>query len=406
MQLSSKIQSASKSITLKLNEKAKALAESGKHIYNLTAGELTCKPSQGFIEAISTELVFLKSYQYSPVAGFPDLRKKLMSHTSQRRQINFSQGECEFDCVISNGSKHSIYNTLGALIDRGDEVLIMTPYWVSYPEMIRFWGGESKIIPAHPFDGFTPRLSEIPKLITPRTKAIIVNSPNNPAGVHYDKQWMEDFGKMMLDYEDVIIISDEVYSDLYYFDPKPTYFYQFYPELLRRTLIISGISKSLAATGLRIGYCIGSKELIEAVTILQSQTTSGPNALMQRALMEFDLYQIEDFLKPIKIHLRNNAQCLRTALREGNLGNSWYQPTSAFYYMIDFTATPFFASLGDIGEDDQSTFIVEKLLEEKGVALVPGSAFGVPNSARISLVPDEVPFAEAIKIMVDFLTRV
>nr|MBA2404648.1 aminotransferase class I/II-fold pyridoxal phosphate-dependent enzyme [Bdellovibrionales bacterium] len=377
MLLSSRVKGLSYSITMKLNEKALNMTDEGKVIYNLSGGQLPIKPLPEFIEKIHHQLNFLKSYQYSPVAGFPNLRKKLTKYITETRHLPAEIFENDYDCIISNGSKHSIYNALGALIDPGDEVILLAPYWVSYPEMIKFWGGTPQVVKSNVFDAFVPAVEDIRKVMTPRTKAIIVNSPNNPAGVHYSESWMKEFAAFLLEYPDLVVFSDEVYSEIYYFDPKPSYFYQFDPSLLNRTIIINAISKTLASTGLRLGYAIGPADLINAMGKIQGQTTSGPNSLLQRALMDFDLKFVETFLGPVRHHIRHNAATLREKFREANLGHCWYQSTSAFYFMIDFSRTPMFARFDS--DEDHSYAIADELLQKEGITVVPGSDFGLPN---------------------------
>ena len=404
MLLSSRVKGLSYSITMKLNEKALDMTDEGKVIYNLSGGQLPIKPLPEFIEKVHHQLNFLKSYQYSPVSGFPNVRKKLTRYISDARGLPTETFENDFDCILSNGSKQSIYNALGALVDPGDEVILLAPYWVSYPEIIKFWGGTPQVVKSNVFDAFVPAIDDIRKCMSPRTKAIIVNSPNNPAGVHYSEAWMKEFAAFLLEYPDLIVISDEVYSDINYFDPKPSYFYQLDHALLNRTIIIHAISKALASTGLRLGYAIGPAALINAMGKIQGQSTSGPNSLVQRALMDFDLKLVETFLGPVKHHIRQNAASLQEKFREANLGHCWYQSTSAFYFMIDFSRTPMFARFES--DKDHSYGIADELLNNEGITVVPGSDFGVPNSARIALVIEEVPFQEAISKIIKYLNRI
>lgn len=405
MELSSRVKGIPESVTLKLNTKAMELSESGKQIYNLTAGQLPFRPPQTFIDAIKSELDFLKSYQYSPVAGFIDLRKKIMAHIESTRGINFSSLDEPFDCVISNGAKHSISNILGALIDPGDEVIIISPYWISYPEMIKFCRGVPVIVTSSIFDVFTPPLSEIKKAISEKTKAIIINSPNNPAGIHYSDEWMQDFADLLVEHPHVNVISDEIYFEVCYYDPKPTYFYQKNPELLKRTIIVDGISKAFASTGLRIGYCIGPKNICKGIENLQGQLTSSANSLVQRAMVDYDFTSSSQFLIPVKNHLRDNANVIREKLKDAHLMKCWYQPVSAFYYMIDFSQTPAFEHYAKNRKDktDYSVQICEDILNELGVVIVPGTDFGMTNSARISLVLHKEAFSEAMDKLVQFL---
>lgn len=403
MLLSARVKGVHDSITMKLNEKALQLTEEGKVIYNLSGGQLPIKPTAEFVERIHHQLNFLKSYQYSPSAGFPALRKKLLNHFISNRKMPAEIFENDWDVILSNGSKHSLYNALGALIDPGDEVMLLAPYWVSYPEMVKFWGGVPTVVKSNVFDAFVPAIEDLRKTMTPKTKVIIVNSPNNPAGVHYSDSWMREFVDFLKDYPDLIVISDEVYSDITYFDPKPTYFYQIDKSLMQRTVVVHAISKTLASTGLRLGWVIAPSSVVSAMGRIQGQTTSGPNSLIQRALMDFDFQHIENFLTPVKNHIRQNAATLREKFREGNLGHCWYQSTSAFYFMIDFSRTPMFQRFES--DVDHAYAISDELLLNEGITVVPGSDFGIPNTARISLVIEEVPFQEAIIKIVKYLNK-
>lgn len=408
MILSSRVKAAQESVTLTVNDKINELSKSGKHIYNMTAGQLPFKPSSEFIKVIASQLNFLKSYQYSPIGGFVDLQKKFMKYIEDKREIKFEDEEVEFEAIISNGSKHTLYNIFGAILNPGDEVILLTPYWVSYPEMIKFWGGVPQIVDTNAFDVFTPHFEEIRRKISNKTKAIIINSPNNPAGIHYTDEWMKNFAIFLEEYPELIVVSDELYSEISYFDPKPTYFYQHNPKLLKQTVIVDGISKSFACTGLRIGYCIADKKLTRAVAKIQSQTTSGPNSLIQKALLEFDFNLLDNFFDPVKIQLRECAQIVREAFRKANLSHCWYQTSSGFYYFIDFSRLPFFEKMKENSEEkdqDLSEQIVKDLLEKTGVALVPGSAFGYPNSARMSMTLEIAPFQEAVEKLVSYLAK-
>jgi aspartate aminotransferase len=408
MELSSRVKGMAESVTLKLNSMALEMSEAGVQVYNLTAGQLPFRPPQDFIDAVRTELDFLKSFQYSPVSGYPDLRKKIVHHIEETRGINFKASELEgmeFECVISNGAKHSISNILGAIIDPGDEVIIISPYWISYPEMIKFCRGVPVIVKSSIFDVFTPPLNEIRKAISEKTKAIIINSPNNPAGIHYSNEWMSDFADLLLEYPHVSVISDEIYFEVCYYDPKPTYFYQKKPELLKRTIIVDGISKAFASTGLRVGYCVGPKNICKGIENLQGQTTSSANSLIQRAMMSYNFSNSAQFLTPVKNHLRDNATIIREKFKDNDLMKCWYQPVSAFYFMIDFTQTPVFKRFQKNKNDttDYALNICEEMLNTLGVVIVPGTDFGLPNSARISLVLHKEVFSEAILKIVHFL---
>lgn len=405
MFLSSRIKQTQTSVTLKVNDKINMLSAEGQHIYNMTSGQLNQKPCSRFIDSIGKQLNFLKSYQYGPIAGMGKLRSKFMEHMESKRGVEFKSDDIEFDCIISNGSKHSLYNVMGAIVNPGDEVIILTPYWVSYPEMVKFWGGTPVVVKSHAFDAYTPSIEGIEKALSSKTKLVIVNSPNNPAGIHYDDDWMKNFAEFLKKHPELMVISDEVYSELSYFDPAPTYFYQHDPDLLKQTILINSISKSFASTGLRIGYCIADARLTNAMAKIQSQTTSGPNSLVQRALIEYEFDAKENYFDEVKEQLRASAQFLGQSFRDAKLSHCFYQTTSAFYYLLDFSRMPFFAKYDDGNDSDFSEKIVEDILEATGVALVPGSSFGYPNSARMSLTLEQVPFQEAIGKLVEFIAR-
>lgn len=404
MILSSRVKETQASVTLQVNEKINLMAETGKHVYNLTSGQLPFKPAKEFVESLNLELNFLKSYQYSPMSGMPELRKKFINHFEERRGVKLSDQPTSFNCIVSNGSKHSLYNVFGALLNPGDEVILLTPYWVTYPEMIKFWGGVPVSVKSHAYDSYTPAIEDIEKEISEKTRAIIINSPNNPAGIHYDKEWMKAFAVFIKNFPEILVISDELYSELSYYDPAPSYFYQEDPELLNQTVIINGISKSFAATGLRIGYCIANEKLTKAMAKIQSQTTSGANSLVQRALIEFDFNLLDNFFDPVKERLRECSQIVMMSFRDAHLPHCYYQTCSAFYYLLDFSRMPFFKKL-EGNDQDLSQGIVDDILEKTGVALVPGSAFGFPNSARMSMTLEVAPFKEAMDKLMKYITR-
>lgn len=409
--LSKRIANASGSITLEINEKVLALKKQGRDIFNLTSGQLPFRPEANFIQALQGQLSFLSSYQYPPVQGIVELRQKFMDRFCESRFSTWSKSEQEefiqeHSVLISHGSKHSLYNIFASILNEGDKVILFAPYWVSFPEMISFWGGVPQIVDCHHFDGFSPDLEQLKEVLeTNKIKAIVINSPNNPTGVHYSELWMKQFANIVSKYPDLILISDEIYEQLYYYDPAPTYFYQYNTDLLNRTIIVNGISKSLAATGLRIGTTIGPNKIINAMSKLQSQSTSGANSLVQNALSEYDDRQMRPYLQEIRLQLRKNAEVLKEILREYDLATCWYQTTSAFYYIIDFMRTPYFKKkyAKITRQEDKAREICEHLLEKQDVALVPGTNFGAPNCARLSFTLDPELFEQACRKVAIFL---
>ncbi len=409
--LSDRVINAVGSVTLAMNEKILELKKQGKDIYNLTAGQLPFRPEANFIQSLQGQLSFLSSYQYSPVQGIAEYQEKCLEQFISSRFFSWNNSEIgeyknNFAVLISNGSKHSLFNLFATILNKGDEVVIFSPYWVSFPEIVRFWGGVPRIVDCHHYDSFSPDLEQLKEVLDQsKIKAIIINSPNNPTGVHYSEVWMKQFAQLMKKYPQVLLVSDEIYEQLYYYDPAPTYFYQYEVELLSRTMIINGISKSLAATGLRIGSTIGPKSLIRSMAILQSQSTSGANSLIQNALKDYDDRQLRPYLQEIRLQLRRNAEILKEILREYDLSTCWYQTTSAYYYIIDFMRTPYFKKKypTHIRSNDMSEDICHALLDEEAVALIPGTNFGAPNCARLSFTLDPELFEMACKKVAKFL---
>ena len=395
--LNSKVEKISESITLKLNSKAVALAESGKTVYNLTAGQLPFATTNDFIANIAKSLEEIKSFQYSPVAGFPELRSKIIADLAKTRGVELT----DFDCVIGSGAKHALYNVVQTILNPDDEVILLAPYWISYPEMVRLCGAKPIIVESER-KSFVPQISEIKKAISSKTKAIIINSPNNPSGICYSKDWMEQFAELMEHYPKVLIISDEIYFKLCYTPEKASYFYQYNQKLLERTIIIDGISKNLACTGLRIGYAIAPKQIAQKIARLQGHTASGANSLIQKAMIKFDMQKVDEYLKDILQHLRENARVVVESFNRACL--PFYQTNSAFYYLIDLSQAPVFNSFKQ-GDEDVAGVICDKLIETHGIVMVPGSDFGVKNSARISLVLEKERFAQAISLLTQFLSN-
>ncbi len=403
MMTSNRAQSLSESVTLKLNALAVKMQSEGKKVYNLTAGQLPFRPPKALVEGIRGELDFLSSFQYSPVAGEPKLVEKFMSYFQSSRGVSLDSLDTQMKCIVGNGGKHIISNFFASVINEGDEVILISPYWVSYPEMINLYGGVVKNVDSSIYNEFEPDIGDIENAISSKTKVIVINSPNNPTGTHYSDNWMKDFAKMIAKYEDILIISDEIYFELSYFDPKPTYFYQHDHSLLERTIVMDGVSKSLASTGLRIGYAIGNSDIIKAMNKIQSHTTSGANSLVQKSLLKYDFDNIDEYLKPIKSHLRDNSQIIKDLFRVKKLSKSWYQTVSAFYFFVDFSQAPIIEKYRNSEDDktDYSTQVCQDLLENSGLALVPGEAFGSPNCARLSLVNPKEAFTEAIELLTD-----
>ena len=290
-------------------------------------------------------------------------------------------------------------------------MIILSPYWVSYPEIIRYWQGKSVAVGAPGGKlGEGPAIADIACAITPKTKAIMLNTPGNPSGVYYSDGWVKEFAQLMADHPQVQIISDEIYSQLYYIGSGPKFPYHFHPNLLERTFIVDGISKSMACTGLRIGFSFGNKRVMQAMGKVQGQSTSGANSLIQKALIEYDFATIQDYLAPIKEHLRTNSAVVKEKLDQYGLSGAWYQTNGAFYFFMSFVGLPVLEKLqreGHLAEaGDYAGKICEDLIAHTGVVMVPGTDFGQANGARLSLILPKGPFAKALDKAFRYIAQV
>jgi len=404
MSISKRAQIIPESITLKLNTLAGKLKDEGREVFNLTAGQLPCFPPDAFIEDLYKVAKETKSFQYSPVKGTEELRKNFTNYLEQTRGINIKDTH---DSLVGNGGKAVLTNIISSIVDPGDEVILFAPYWISYPHMVGLCEG-TLVMVGTGRQKFVPDLKQLEEKITKKTKVIILNSPSNPSGIYLSDEWMRDFAVILKKHPNILVISDEIYYELAYDGKKPKYFYQFDKSLLAQTFIVHGISKSLACTGLRIGWCVGPKEYINAIGRLQGHIASGANSLTQEALKNYNLFNTENFLKPMLDTLRENSGILKSQLHKRNLGHIWYEINSAFYFMLNLKELPYFNKIScgcSCSNTDQSFEMCKKLMEETGVVIVPSSDFGIDNHARISMVLPAAKFQIAVVKILDFFTR-
>ena len=402
MRASHRISDFKSSITLQLNAEAQELKAQGHNVINLTAGQLPFSPDELFIEKLKSFCDETSSFHYCPVSGDKALIKQVLEWSSSQRSVDLSN----HGALISSGGKHSLSTLFCGLINPGDEVILLAPYWISYAPQIELYGGVCRIVESDFDHQLTPSIEAIKSQITSKTKAIVVNSPSNPSGIVYSEVWMQSFSKLVKDNPHLTVISDEIYRELSYQGNAPVYFYQYDSSLLDQTIIISGISKILASTGLRIGWTIAPKQFIASLTKLQGQLASGPNTLVQKALVDYGLENITEFLTPIKSHLLSNLETIKDVFTTYGIGDRFYQTEGAFYFLINFSGLPvhqaYQQSLDD--EADYSADISRQLLSEAGVAVVPSGDFGLKNAARISLVSHPAEFREAIEKIAKLIT--
>ena len=372
---SKRAQLLSPSETLKFTAKAKQLQREGKSVISLSAGEPDFKTPAHICNA-AIEAITDGFHGYTMNTGMPELREAISAKLKRDNDLDYKPDQI----VLSNGAKQSIGFSILATIDPGDEVLIPAPYWVSYPEMVKMAVGKPVIVPTSFSSNYKLTPEQLDEAITDQTKGLILCSPSNPTGACYTRSELKALGSVLKEYPQVLIYTDEIYEYMV-FDRKHVSILNAVPDLADRTILINGFSKGFAMTGWRLGYMAGPKEIVDAVAKIQSQETSAPSSISQKA----GLAACIGSMKPVEE--------MREAFRERRdfivaelssiEGVECFMPSGAFYVFPDLHQ--FFGKSSPDGSlIESSTDLAMYLLEEHGVATVPGDAFGEPNGLRLS----------------------
>jgi len=277
VELANRVKALTPSTTLAITAKAKELKEQGEDVIGLGAGEPDFNTPQHILDA-ALQSMNEGHTKYTPSAGLPALKKAIIKKFEMDQELSYKLNEI----IVGNGAKHVLYTLFQVLLNDGDEVIIPTPYWVSYPEQVKLAGGVPVYIEGLEQNQFKVTPDQLKRAITKNTKAVIINSPSNPTGVLYTADELFAIGKVCLE-ENILIVSDEIYEKLVYGENKHISIAQLSPELKEQTIVINGVSKSHSMTGWRIGYAAGNKVIIEAMTNLASHSTSNPTTTAQYA---------------------------------------------------------------------------------------------------------------------------
>lgn len=366
MSVSQLARSISESVTLKLNETAALLREKGEPVIHLGGGE---PKSRAPIDAIvsCTAVLNTGEVRYTPPDGIPALKKAIIRYTEEHYRKLVSPD----NVIASNGAKQAIMVALYAILEPKDEVVFPAPYWVSYPEMVKLAGGVP--VAVTPEDGsFHPTIEEIAEAVGPYTKAVIINSPNNPSGVMYSRDFIAEIVQFC-EKKNLWLIMDDTYNRLVFDGKTPVNCYEFVTQPLdtSKLILINCVSKMYAMTGFRIGWAIGNKELIRAMTNIQSQQTSGPSAPAQWAAVGA-LNGVQSSIESLRMTLENNRNVMIERLRAIE-GVKVVKPDGTFYCFPDFSAYM-----------RDSNRLAALLLEKVRVVTVPGKEFGMEGRLRLS----------------------
>ena len=374
MKLASRIALIKPSPTLTIQAKANALKASGRDIIGFGAGEPDFDTPLNIKEA-AIRAIHAGFTKYTPVGGTDELKDAVIGKLKRDNQLTYRQSEI----VISCGAKHSLFNVTQVLFEEGDEVLIPSPYWVSYTDIVYLTGAKPVVIRTRFDDGFKLQPSQLEAAITPRTRAIIISYPSNPAGVCYSRRELEELAAVILR-KGIMIISDDIYEKIIYDDQPFFTLASLSDELKRISIVINGVSKSYSMTGWRIGYAAGSEEIVSAMTKYQSQNTSNPTSIAQKAAVE----ALNGPQEGVGIMARE-FQKRRDLIVEKLTtipGVTCLMPQGAFYVFPDvgYYYGRSFEGKAVRNSAEMATY----LLDEANVALVPGGDFGHDDHIRIS----------------------
>ncbi len=389
LELANRVLSLTPSTTLAITAKAKELKEQGEDVIGLGAGEPDFNTPQHILDAAVTSMNegFTK---YTPSAGLPALKQAIIKKFETDQGLTYKPAEI----IVGNGAKHVLYTLFQVLLNDGDEVIIPTPYWVSYPEQVKLAGGVPVYIEGKEENQFKITPEQLAQAVTNKTKAVIINSPSNPTGVLYTEEELRELGKVCLE-KDILIVSDEIYEKLVYGGAKHVSIAQLSPELKAQTIIINGVSKSHSMTGWRIGYAAGEEKIIKAMTNLASHSTSNPTTTAQYAAIA----AYNGTQEPVEVMRKAFEERLEIIYKQLTAipGFTCVKPQGAFYLYPNVKAAAEMTGYQNV--DD----FASALLVEAKVAVIPGSGFGTPDNIRLSYATSLDLLEKAVARMKEFV---
>lgn len=382
--LSQRLQKFKASPTMAVAAKAAALREEGRDIISLSLGEPDFDTAD-FIKQAAIVAMEKGQTKYTAVGGTPALKRAIIKKLARDNHLNYEPNQI----LTSTGAKQSISNALYAMLDPGDEVIIPAPYWVSYPDMVLLAEGKPVIIQTAIEQGLKLLPEQLSQAITPKTKAIILNSPSNPSGVMYTKAELAAIADVLLKHPNIWVISDDIYEMIRWKNSEPfSNIVNACPSLIDRTVVVNGVSKAYAMTGWRIGYAAAPAYIIAGMTKLQSQSTSCPNTIAQAAA-EAALLSDQHCVATMVGEFEKRYQLVQKQLQA--LPGFTVVPTQGAFYCFPDASE----AIKKLGLSDDIAF-ADYLLEEAGVAIVPGSAFGCPGFIRLSFATSEALLMDAL----------
>lgn len=385
--IATRLQAVKPSATLAVTAKAKELESQGINIISLAAGEPDFDTPEN-IKNAAIEGIKNGETKYTAVSGTIELKKAICNKFKRDNQLDYDQNEV----IVGTGGKQVIYNLFMATINEGDEVIIPSPYWVSYPDMVLLAGGTPVTVMSDMSTGFRPKPSDIEAAITAKTKWFILNSPSNPSGATYTEEELKALAELFRKYLHVHIMCDDIYEHIIFDGFQFKTLATIAPDLKERIFIVNGVSKAYSMTGWRIGYGAGNKDIIKAMTVIQSQSTSNPSSISQVASVEA-LNGTHDFIKPNAENFCAKRNLVMSLLNEID-GLECYKSEGAFYLFPK--CSKLFGKKAPNGNIiENSSDLATYLLESANVAIVPGIGFGLEGYFRISYATSEELLTES-----------
>ena len=377
-----------------MNQKSREMKDKGLDIINLSVGEPDF-PTPDHIKAAAKKAIDDNYSFYAPVPGYPDLRKAICRKFKEENHLEYTAEQI----VVSTGAKHSIANTLLCIVDKGDEVIVPAPYWVSYVEQVKIGEGVNVVVDTTLEDEYKMKPAQLEAAITPKTKALILCSPSNPTGSVYSYEELKALVDVLKKYPDIIVIADEIYEHINFVGKH--YSIAEFPGMIERTVVVNGVSKGYAMTGWRIGYLGAPLWIAKACNKLQGQMTSGATSVAQRAALAA-LEGDQSCVSDMNAAFRRRRDLVLKRLAEID-GIKCTTPGGAFYVFPDMSA--FYGKSFNGEKINNSMDLCMYLLEKGLIATVPGDAFGAPDNIRISYANSDENLTKAMDRLRDALAQ-
>ena len=377
--------------TLAVSARAAELRAEGRDIISLSAGEPDFDTPE-YIKNAAINALNNGQTKYTAVDGTPELKQAIVDKFQRENNLEYKNNQI----LVSCGAKHSLYNLFQATLNPGDEIILPAPYWASYPDMAILAGAVPVIITTTITDNFKINVENLSQAISEKTRMIMLNSPSNPSGANYSNEELLEIGEILLKHPNIIVVTDDIYEHIFWGSERFANIINSCPELYDRTIIVNGVSKAYSMTGWRIGYAAGPDKIIKEMKKIQSQSTSNPNSIAQAAAVAA-LNGKQDFIKECVNTYKERHDVIIKLLKEID-GIEILESEGTFYTFPDMNNI--INRLQNISNDIE---LAEFFIEEAGVAMVPGSAFGVPGCMRISFATNMENIKEGIRRVKDIL---